>query len=177
MGIAEAGTRTVGADLYTEILQFFYREARLLDELRFDDWLELFTDNMSYEMPLTLTRERAEHDRVYDRDMQYFSDNIHSLRMRIARLRTDYAWAEDPPTRTRHLVLNIEVEPGAGDSELIVHSAFVVYANRGDQPDWTVFVGKREDVLVHASHGWKISRRTLALDQAVLGPHSISIFL
>jgi 3-phenylpropionate/cinnamic acid dioxygenase small subunit len=166
----------IGADLYTDILQFLYREARLLDEHRFEDWVELLTDDVVYEMPLTLTRERAEQDRVYDREMEYFAENRESLQMRIARLRTEYAWAEDPPTRTRHLVHNVELER-LDDGRLLARSAFVVHTNRANSTAWESFVGRREDVLVHADAGWKIARRTLFLDQAVLGIKSISIFL
>jgi 3-phenylpropionate/cinnamic acid dioxygenase small subunit len=177
MSVAERGAKSVSAELYTEVLQFLYREARLLDEHRYEDWLALVTEDLVYEMPLTLTRERAEHDRVYDREMQYFAENFHSLRMRIDRLGTDYAWAEDPPTRTRHLVHNVEVVPHAVEDQLTVHSAFVVYASRGSRPDWDVFVGKREDILLRSGDGWKIRRRTLTLDQAVLGVNSISVLL
>ncbi len=170
--------RPVAVDLYLEVLQFLYREARLLDENRFEEWLDLLTDDVAYEMPLTLTRERSEQDRTHDREMEYFSENRDSLAMRIARLRTEYAWAEDPPTRTRHLVQNVELERAGGDdSRLRARSAFVVYANRGNRTEWDTLVGHREDVLVRGDGGWKIARRTLLLDQAVLGVRSISIFL
>lgn len=166
----------VGADLHFEVTQFLYREARVLDENRFDDWLEMLTEDVVYEMPLTLTRERAESARVYEPEMQYFSENIHSLRMRVARLGTDYAWAEDPPTRTRHLVLNVELEP-ADDESVMAHCAFVVFANRGSLGDWETLVGRRNDLLVRDGLDWKLRRRTLRLDQAVLGANTISIFL
>ena len=165
------------AELYTEVCQFLYREARLLDENRFEDWLELLTDDIAYEMPLTLTRERAEQARVHDPEMQYFAENIHSLKMRVARLGTEYAWAEDPPTRSRHLVHNVEVEPNDDESEVVAHSAFVVYGNRSDSGDWDTLVGRREDLLVRDGSNWKIRRRTLYLDQAMLGANSITIFL
>jgi 3-phenylpropionate/cinnamic acid dioxygenase small subunit len=167
----------VSADLHTDVCQFLYREARTLDENRFEDWLEMLADDVRYEMPLTLNRERAERERVYDPDMQYFAENIHSLKMRVARLGTEYAWAEDPPTRTRHLVLNVELEPGEDQSEVVAHSAFVVFANRGGLGEWQTYVGRRTDLLVRDGSDWKIRRRSLYLDQAVLGTNSISIFL
>jgi 3-phenylpropionate/cinnamic acid dioxygenase small subunit len=167
----------ISADLYTNACQFLYREARTLDEHRFDDWLAMLTEDIIYEMPLTVTRERAERDRIYDPDMQWFSENIHSLRMRVARLATDYAWAEDPPTRTRHLVLNIELEPGGGAGEFVARSAFVVYANRGSLRTWETLVGHRDDVLLREGDEFKLRRRTMYLDQAVLGANTISFFL
>jgi 3-phenylpropionate/cinnamic acid dioxygenase small subunit len=176
VSVTPKGTQ-VSAELYTEICQFLYREARLLDENRFEDWLELLTDDITYVMPVTRTRERAEQTRVHDPDMQYFDENIHSLKMRVARLGTEYAWAEDPPTRSRHLVHNVELEPNEDESEVVAHSAFVVYGNRGDSATWDTLVGRREDLLVRHGSDWKIRRRTLYLDQALLGGNSITLFL
>jgi len=164
-------------ELHTEICQFLYREARTLDENRFEDWLDMLTEDVAYDMPLTLTRERSELDRAYEPEMQYYAENIHSLKMRVARLRTEYAWAEDPPTRTTHMVLNVELEPGEDQSEVLVHSAFLVFANRGPLPDWEKLIGRRVDVLVREGSDWKIRRRTLYLDQATLGANTISVFL
>jgi 3-phenylpropionate/cinnamic acid dioxygenase small subunit len=170
-------TVPVDAALHLAVSQFLFREARLLDERRYEEWLDLLTEDMTYEMPLTLTREGAESARVHDYEMTYFSENIHSLRMRVDRLRTDYAWAEDPPTRTRHLLSNLEVyatdEPGV----LTTHAAFVVYANRGSLPDWDQYVGTRQDTVVRHGDSWKVRRRLLLLDQALLGTNSISVFL
>ena len=56
------------------------------------------------------------------------------------------AWAEDPPSRTRHFVSNIEVEPGQRDSELRVYSNFIMYRTRGETEE-DFYVGSREDVL------------------------------
>jgi 3-phenylpropionate/cinnamic acid dioxygenase small subunit len=170
----EAG---ISADLYKDACQFMYREARTLDENRFEEWLALLTEDVIYEMPLTMTRERAERDRTSDPDMQWFSENIHSLKMRVARLSTDYAWAEDPPTRTRHLLLNIELEPGEGTGEFVARCAFVVYASRGSLSTWETIVGHRADVLVRDGGEWKLRRRTMYLDQAVLGANTLSFFL
>lgn len=176
MSIAAAG-KQVSPELHTEVCQFLYREARTLDENRFEDWLAMLTDDITYDMPLTLTRERSEQERVYEPEMQYYAENIHSLKMRVARLRTEYAWAEDPPTRTTHMVLNVELEPSEDEAEVVARSAFLVFANRAAHADWEKFIGRREDLLVRDGASWKIRRRTLYLDQATLGANTISVFL
>jgi 3-phenylpropionate/cinnamic acid dioxygenase small subunit len=173
---AEAGQTVVAPELYVEVLQFLYHEADLLDNGRFDDWLELLDDEIEYEMPLTLTRERAEQARVHASAMEYLSENIESLKMRVARLKTEYAWAEDPPSRTRHVVGNVQVD-SHGDGELRVRSAFCVFVNRGEWTYYRLFVGSREDLLARRNGGLTVRKRRIYLDQATLGPHSISIFL
>jgi 3-phenylpropionate/cinnamic acid dioxygenase small subunit len=50
------------------------------------------------------------------------------------------AWAEDPPSRTRHLITNIEVETGSTDAEILVYSNFLVYRSRGET-EQDFFVG------------------------------------
>jgi 3-phenylpropionate/trans-cinnamate dioxygenase subunit beta len=94
---------------------------------------------------------------------------------RIARLDTGMAWAEDPPSRTRHLIANIEVEPGESESEVKVYSNFMVYRNRGET-EQDFYVGGRQDVLRKVNGTWKIARRQIVLDQNVLLAKNVSIF-
>ena len=98
--------------VYLDVLRFLNAEAALLDEGRFDEWLELLTEDVTYRMPVTITRERSDQP-IYADDMEILSESIHSLRFRIERLKTEFAWAEDPPSRTRHLVTNVLVKRGA----------------------------------------------------------------
>ena len=135
-------TGGVTAELYVAVLQFLHREAALLDAGEFDAWLELLHDDVVYEMPMTLTRERSEAARVHDTAMEFFAENRSSLAMRIKRLHTEYAWAEDPPTRTRHMVSNAIVAPEPGsEGALRVEAAFAVHCNRGNLTGYDVFVG------------------------------------
>jgi biphenyl 2,3-dioxygenase beta subunit len=80
-----------------------------------------------------------------------------------------------PPSRTRHLISNVRVKKDRG-AELEVHSNFLVYRTRMET-DQDLFVGTRHDVLRRAGAGFKIARRTIILDQAVLAAKNISIFL
>ena len=85
------------------------------------------------------------------------------------------AWAEDPPSRTRHLLSNIEVEPGDTTSELKVFANFLVYRNRSEM-EQDFYIGARQDVLRHVDGVWKIARRKVILDQNVLLSKNVSIF-
>ena len=93
----------------------------------------------------------------------------------MARLATGMAWSEVPPSRTRHLVTNVQVEPGASESELRVRSYFMVYRTQLEHSQ-DVFVGERDDMLRKVGGAWKIARRTIVLDQAVLQSPNLSIF-
>src|SRR5918996_1309546 len=127
-----------------EIEQFLYREARMLDERQFRQWLDLFTDDARYWMPMKSNRYPAsskaisildsaryeEEELSREGELAVFDETKESLSQRIARLDTGMAWAEDPPSRTRHIIANIEVEPGETAPELKVYSNFLVYRNR-----------------------------------------------
>jgi 3-phenylpropionate/cinnamic acid dioxygenase small subunit len=167
----------VGPELYHEIVQFLYHEANLLDTRRFEEWLDLLDDDVEYEMPLTLTRERGEQTRAHDYMMEFFAENIHSLKMRVARLGTDYAWAEDPPTRTRHVVANVRATRGEDEDEVKVHSIFCIFASRGDAVEYKTFVGTKDDVLARLDGRWRLRKRVVYIDQAKINAHTISFFI
>ena len=85
------------------------------------------------------------------------------------------AWAEDPPSRSRHLITNIEVEPGGAASEVKVYSNFMVYRSRAET-EQDFYVGARRDVLRRIAGAWKIADRKVILDQNVLLAKNVSIF-
>ena len=188
-GLELGGALTVRPELLREVEQFLYREARLLDERRFQEWLELFTDDVRYWMPVRSTRyprrskaivplapERQEEDELgKDGDVAIYDETKETLGRRIARLDTGMAWAEDPPSRTRHIITNIEVEPGDSETELKVYSNFIVFRSRAETEQDT-YVGGRQDTLRNVDGTWKIARRTMILDQNVLLAKNVSIF-
>ena len=100
-------------------------------------------------------------------ELSLFDEDIKTLTARVARLETGMAWAEDPPSRTRHLISNIEVAADASGLELTVYCNFMVYRSRGET-EQDLYVGGREDWLRRVDQGWKIARRRLVLDQNVL---------
>jgi len=177
------------AEVLREVEQFLYREARLLDERRLHEWVELFTEDVRYWMPMRSNRypaeskaigrldqaQTAEVERAPEEELAILDETQATLRARIARLDTGMAWAEDPPSRTRHIISNIEVEEGDTASEFKVYSNYLVYRTRGEiEQDF--YIGRREDVLRRVDGAWKIARRKIILDQNVLLAKNVSIF-
>jgi 3-phenylpropionate/cinnamic acid dioxygenase small subunit len=177
------------ADVIRDVEQFLYREARLLDERRFHERLALLTDDVRYWMagrrnpypqvskaivPLDPDRYSAE-DVSGGNGLAIFDETKETLGRRITRLETGMAWAEDPPSRTRHLLSNIEVAPGDTGSELQVYSNFLAYRTRAET-EQDFYIGARQDVLRQVDGAWKIARRKIILDQNVLLVKNVSIF-
>src|SRR5215208_5733840 len=118
-------------EAYLAICQALYQEAALLDQRRFEEWLQFLTEDVVYQAPVRMTRERGKPD-ISD-EMFHFDDNYGSLRLRVERINTNFAWAEDPPSRTRHVVSNVQVFATEREDEVEVRSGLLVYRNRGDE--------------------------------------------
>ena len=177
----------MGDELIREVEQFLYREARLLDERRFHEWLQLFTDDVRYWMvtrsnlyprsskAIAILNPGRNVDETEQDGLAILDESKLTLEGRIARLETGMAWAEDPPSRTRHLITNIEVAPGDTSSELGVYSNFVVYRSRSET-EQDFYVGTRRDVLRRVEGALRVSSRKITLDQNVLVAKNVSIF-
>ena len=162
-----------GTPLYGEVVEFLYREADLLDSYRFGEWLELFTDDIRYDMPVRTNQFRSGGDGF--QDMAFFDENFSSLKTRVKRLETEFAWAETPPSRTRHFVSNVLVSPGERAGELAVRLNFMLTRTRADH-GYQMFTGRREDTLRRAAGGaLKIARRRILGDQTVITNSNLSV--
>lgn len=159
-----------------EVEQFLYAEAALLDERRYVEWLELFTDDVHYFMPIRRTRMANDLDREFTRpgEMAWFDDDKVGLAGRVTKLATGRSWSEDPPSRSRHLVTNVRVTDDDG-TELTVASNFHLYRTRlkSEEDAW---IGSRVDVLRREAGGLRIARRTIYLEQTVLLSRNLSTF-
>ena len=160
---------------YSEVLEFLYHEAALLDTGRFTDWLTLLTEDIRYRMPVRVNRASQEKP-DYTHETEIFSDNFSSLRLRVQRLGTDFAWAERPISRTRHLVTNVRAVETPRPEELDVWSYILVYRNRTDSAAGDLFSGQRQDLLRKVDGQLRLAGRTILLDQVVVGARNLSIF-
>jgi 3-phenylpropionate/cinnamic acid dioxygenase small subunit len=159
-----------------EVTRFLLHEAEILDGRRFDEWLDLLADDMRYSMPVRVTRGKgAGSDFVPN--STWFGDSRRSLEMRVRQLQAEHPIAEDPPSRTRHFVSNIRVEPTDRQDEVRARSNLLLYRNRGDSVEYDIFSAERVDTLRRVNGSWKIVRREVLLDQAVMGAQDIPGFL
>jgi len=165
--------------LQQAIEQFLYYEARLLDDRRIDEWYELLADDIHYFMPTRYNRLKREADREFSgpHDAALFDEDKRSIAQRIRRLHTGMAWAEDPPSRTRHLITNVMIRPAPNAGEYEVDSYYLVYRSRLER-EVEMFVGARHDLLrsVDTAAKWQIARRTIILDQATVLARNLSFF-
>jgi 3-phenylpropionate/cinnamic acid dioxygenase small subunit len=168
--------------LKEELQDLLYREAELLDERRYEDWLDLFTEDCRYWMPMRRNVPADDPAREFTRegvDVNWFDEGKDTLTRRVKQIRTGVHWAEQPPSRICHMVSNVQIldtpPEGPPPAEVAVKSRFLIYRNRVET-ETDLLVGKREDVLRRVEDAWRIARRKIILDQSVLLAKNLTFF-
>ncbi len=163
--------------LWFRVQAFLSLEARLIDDHHLDDWVALFSDDVRYWMPVVTNRIGRDVGKEVSQfgEVAHFDDNKTSLTNRVKRLATGMAWAETPPSRTRHLITNVEILDVLADGCLRVRSNFLIYRSHLEY-DHEMFSGYREDTLRPDGESWQICRLDIILDQSVVTQKNLGIF-
>lgn len=158
--------------------EFLNREAEILDDRRLNDWLELLTKDIRYEVPVRITREAGAKESEFSDESYHYRENWDTLNGRIDRFEDEYAWSENPPSRTRRFVSNVRIDDIRSD-ELDVKNNLLLYRNQGDSSSTEIFTGERHDIIRRVNDELKLAKRTVFLDRTILGAKGagLSIFL
>jgi 3-phenylpropionate/cinnamic acid dioxygenase small subunit len=169
----------VALELQHEIEQFYYWEAKLLNDRRFEDWFALLAEDIRYFMPIRTTRIMRETDQEYSTVGEYahFDDDLQMMKGRLRKITSDVSWSENPASRTRHIIGNVMIVQGASPSEYQTSNAFIVYRNRLER-QLDIFAGERRDTLrrKESEAGFEISSRTILIDQSTILSNNLSFF-
>ncbi|MGO9454988.1 MAG: aromatic-ring-hydroxylating dioxygenase subunit beta [Candidatus Binataceae bacterium] len=134
--------------------EILYREARLLDDRRYGEWAEMLTEDATYWVPCN------GEGRDPSREISLVYDDLAKLRDRIARLESGMAHAQNPPSKTKRLVSNVEVEDAA-ENAAKVSSAFIMYELRRGKE--RIFAGRYEHQMRFEDGRWKIAAKKAVL--------------
>ncbi len=163
---AQAVTDTAVRDEFRRLVE---REARLLDQLRYDDWLAMYSAECVYWVPSTPDGgdPRCEIAVMFD-DRRRLED-------RIYRLRTGFAWSQAPQSRTVRLITNVEVFATAQDDARMLRSNFLI--SEFWDKETRMLIGWAGHRVVRSGDAWKIAAKQVNLlecDQAI---RNLSIIL
>ena len=110
-----------------ELVRFVVREARLIDEKRFDEWYGLFAEDGYYWVPATA----GQTDPLNHKSLAYEDKLL--LQLRIERLKSPLAYSQKPASRCHHLLQTPEVEKrDAERGEYLTRTQFIYTETRGD---------------------------------------------
>jgi 3-phenylpropionate/cinnamic acid dioxygenase small subunit len=144
------------------------REARLLDQLRFDEWLAMYAPECIYWVPGTPEGGDPR------REIAICFDDRRRMEDRIYRLRTGYAWSQAPKSRTVRMISNVEVFDTDRDNVRMVRSNFLISEFRVDGTRFlSGWCGHR---VVQSGERWQIQVRQVNLidcDQNLRNPSII----
>lgn len=162
--------RPPGSITRQQVEEFLYAEADLLDSWRLDEWLALFDQERGgYYMPTTDLPDGDSHNVLY-----LIADDMPKLRSRVAQLLGGLTWAENPRSRTRHMISNVRLV-GTDGEILFVRANFVVYRMRFQNID--PYIGEYHYKLLPNSSSFTILERRVVLDLEALRPHGKVSFI
>lgn len=162
---ARAITDAAARDEFRALLE---REARLLDQLRYEDWLRMYAAECIYWVPST---PKAGDPR---REISIMFDDRRRLEDRVYRLRTGFAWSQAPASRTARLITNVEAFRTDRDEARMLRSNFLISEFWGEET--RVLTGWAGHRVVRDGAGWKIAAKQVNLidcDQCIRNPSII----
>ncbi len=155
----------VGLEEHFEVARFLTREAQLLDERRYSEWLALFSEDAEYVVPIRRVRQAEGPDDDWDLskelsaegELQMTISRLPDLKLRVGRLLSGKAHTENPPWFTQRLLTNIDVRHGEQPDIFEVESKFLL--NRFKAGREQTIVGSRKDTLLRVGDEFRIRRR------------------
>jgi len=146
----------VSADTQRAAELFIYRQAEILDDQSWNEWLSLFTEDGRYWMPAGRNQE------VADGVANIFWEDLNLMLVRVRRNTHPHAWSQSPPNRLSHVVSNVIVEhEDAKTGDLIVRSKF--QCTEYLRYDQRYFAGKYRHHLVKTADGYRIKLQRVDL--------------
>jgi 3-phenylpropionate/cinnamic acid dioxygenase small subunit len=157
---------------------FYHREARLLDNRQYKQWLALVSEDIQYRLPSRVNvqvdnRQRGEEQMIgVERELEgadsmgcpIREENYIHLMVRVERAYKINSWSENPPARTRRIVGNVELMARDGDEYSVLSNFHLHYVRPGSAS--FLYAGQRRDILLAAGDGYKIRQREVILDYA-----------
>ncbi|MFC7493002.1 MULTISPECIES: aromatic-ring-hydroxylating dioxygenase subunit beta [unclassified Nocardioides] len=144
----------------SEVEDFLYYEAQLLDAWRLEEWRDLFEEDGHYVVPST---DNPDGDLAMD--LALIDDDAEGLRGRVQRLMSTYAHIENPRSRTRRIVSNVRVWDH-DDGDVGVRCSVVVYRSR--VPGTTSYVADVHYRLRRDGGSFRIAFKHALLDHHTL---------
>jgi len=179
----------IDRELICRVEQFYFREARLLDERKFRQWLGLVTEDIRYTIPArhvplndpdkrgteALHEVDLELSRFGVDELPFREEDLLILSVRVDRSFKLNAWAETPAARTRRFITNVEVWAGDVEDEYRAYSNFMLSFSRHGTENFT-YTGQRRDRLRADGDAFRIAEREVILEQNVITTPTLGLF-
>ncbi len=148
--------------LLEDATELVNQDGILLDEQRFEEWLQLFVPDCTFWIPMW-GNETTINSGTDSALSHIFYESRKGLEDRVLRIRTGKSPANTPPPRTSHIVSNIAFlgEPGA--DAMRVRANWVCHILLVRSRTQHAYFGRTEYSLLRTAHGWKIGMKKVFL--------------
>lgn len=160
---------------YTAVAQFLAHEARLLDEGRETEWLDLLDEDLLYTVPSRQSTTPRSNE--INRSAWRIRDTKAHVVTRVARINTGHAYSEVPPSRTMRLVGSIEVLETEAPDVVRAHSSLLLYRQRGIDVHFDLIPCRRNDLIKLTPAGLRLLSREVILTETSLKTANLGVFL
>ncbi|MAG29918.1 MAG: hypothetical protein CL908_03370 [Deltaproteobacteria bacterium] len=179
----------IDRELICRVEQFYFREARLLDERKFQQWLGLVTEDIRYTIPARYVplndpeKRGTEALHAVDQELSgcevdglpFREEDFLTLSVRVDRSFKINAWAETPAARTRRFITNVEAWQSDAEAECRAFSNFMLSFSRHGTENF-FYTGHRRDRLRPKGDGFQIAEREVILEQNVITTPTLGLF-
>jgi 3-phenylpropionate/cinnamic acid dioxygenase small subunit len=142
------------ASLQRRVEQFLYYQSELLDQKQWGAYIDLFSTDGVYWMPVTPDQTE------WVDSPSIFAEDRRMMEIRMGRVQHPNAWSQAPQWGTSHVVGNVVIE-AADESRILVRSRFQMVELRRDQ--LRHFAGTYRHMLVRAGDDFKIDLQRVDL--------------
>lgn len=165
-----------GDERYHQVLDWLYDETGLLDDAKSVEWLKLIAEDITYRVPVRVSRMRDDPRPQFATNMFHYDENHVTLTMKVLRLATTASpWCENPPSRSRRLISNVRVFEGEQPDEFYVVCSELMTRNRHSESVPLIISGERRDLLRRNGDGFLIAHREFLMDQTTLGYPNLTV--
>jgi 3-phenylpropionate/cinnamic acid dioxygenase small subunit len=141
---------------------FLYREAALLDERCWTDWVELYLPDCEYWVPSWRNEDESTSDPKRELSMIYYSNRA-GLEDRVWRVKSGRSVASAVLPRTQHAITNVRLAETAGDDTVCVYSNWTTQQFMPKEKVVEIYFGRYEHTLVKVGEDWRIARKKVLL--------------
>lgn len=168
----------VPQEMLHAITQHYYTEARWLQERLYREWLDqMVARDIHYWAPIF--EERLKKDKrpaPTPDDAAYYNDTYKDLQGRVERLYTGMVWMEDPPSRIRYMISNVEAFSTPNANEFVTYCNILVMRNRRQIEAAQHSLG-RQDLLRLADGKFQVAKRKITVDARVVQDMNLYFFI
>ncbi len=172
------GLKAVSNDIYHDVEQTLYQEARLICEERLRDWLNIMVDqDILYQAVSRQLRVRKDARYILKDHVNIFNENYHYLEMRVVQSESPMQWTADPREVVRHFISNLEVYEGETPGEYKVFANCYVVRNRRIYEEMTYSYSRKDVWRKDANGQFRLLKRLSEVDERFMRGKNLNFIL